>query len=115
MVKYDFTLLISSTLQRYINGDNLTVVFLGGSIAAGQGAVDGMGFPMWAESILHEAMGKRVVVHNGAVPGTFSAFSKRLEDNLKVLRCMHEDSPLENMYSSSATMTCPYYDMLYFL
>jgi DNA polymerase alpha subunit B len=61
-------------MDRYMKGDNLTVVFLGGSITAGQGAVDGKAFPFWAEEILLDAMGNRVRIHNGAVPGTLSAY-----------------------------------------
>ncbi|GAX74287.1 hypothetical protein CEUSTIGMA_g1736.t1 [Chlamydomonas eustigma] len=65
---------LRAAVDRYMKGDNLTVVFLGGSITAGQGAVDGKAFPFWAEEILQGSMGNRVRVHNGAVPGTLSAY-----------------------------------------
>ena len=78
---------LRAAMQRYLSGGNLTVVFIGGSIAAGQGAFDGQAFPTWAELILHGALGiaatdtgggngggGRVRVHNGAVPGTLSSY-----------------------------------------
>lgn len=36
-----------AALQRYRDGDNLTVAVIGGSIAAGQGAFDAPAFPYW--------------------------------------------------------------------
>ncbi len=38
-------------------GGNLTVVFLGGSITAGQGAVDGHAYPTWFRLILQQVSG----------------------------------------------------------
>lgn len=54
--------------------DNFTIVVLGGSIAAGQGAVDGHPFPTWTEKVLKAAMGPQIRVHNAAVPGTLSSY-----------------------------------------
>ncbi|KAG1666906.1 hypothetical protein FOA52_005966 [Chlamydomonas sp. UWO 241] len=56
-------------------GEKLNIAFLGGSITAGQGAVDGQPFPYWAMDILHTVFDKdKLSVHNGAVPGTLSSY-----------------------------------------
>jgi hypothetical protein len=65
---------LRAAMDRYMKGDNLTVVFLGGSITAGQGAVDGKAFPSWAEEVLGKSLGSRSLVHNGAIPGTLSSY-----------------------------------------
>ncbi len=78
---------LRAAMDRFVKGQNLTVVFLGGSISAGQGAVislgagettkDCKGFPFWAEDVLTLGLagkGGGVTVHNGAVPGTLSAY-----------------------------------------
>lgn len=69
---------LRAAMSRYLQqkpGENLTVVFVGGSIAAGQGAVgDGMGFPFWTEHILNKTLGPGIHMHNGAVPGTLSVY-----------------------------------------
>ena len=65
---------LRAALGRFMESENLTVAFIGGSITAGQGAVDGMAFPFWAEAAMHAAMGDKVNVKNGAVPGTLSSY-----------------------------------------
>ena len=65
---------LSAAIGRFKKGENLTVAFIGGSITAGQGAVDGKAFPWWAEAAMHAAMGDKVNVKNGAVPGTLSSY-----------------------------------------
>eukprot|EP00798_Chlamydomonas_sp_ICE-L_P021436 gene21436-28402_t len=61
-------------LDRYTKGENITIAFVGGSITAGQGALDGMGYVSWAENLLRHLLGHRIHVHNGAVPGTVSHY-----------------------------------------
>ncbi|KAG2447186.1 hypothetical protein HYH02_007929 [Chlamydomonas schloesseri] len=66
-----------AALQRYRDGDNLTVAVIGGSIAAGQGAFDAPAFPYWLKLILEAQLPggpQRVRMNNGAVPGTSSAY-----------------------------------------
>jgi len=65
---------LRAAIDRYLKGGNLTVAIIGGSIAAGQGALDGRAFPAWMELILQKVLGNRVQVHNGAVPGTLSSY-----------------------------------------
>lgn len=45
-----------AALQRYKDGGNLTIATIGGSITAGQGALDAPNWPEWMESILHVNM-----------------------------------------------------------
>ena len=49
-------------MDRYLRGQNITVAFVGGSITAGQGAIDGMAYPSWAANILQHVLGERVKV-----------------------------------------------------
>ncbi|GIM10433.1 hypothetical protein Vretimale_13985 [Volvox reticuliferus] len=67
---------LRAALKRYHDGGNLTVVTLGGSITAGQGAVDAPPFPKWLQFVLDANLPDkdRVKVHNGAVPGTSSQY-----------------------------------------
>ncbi|KAG2488214.1 hypothetical protein HYH03_013208 [Edaphochlamys debaryana] len=65
-------------LQRYKDGSNLTIGVVGGSISAGQGAVDAPPYPHWARIILHSLLPPgakdRVNVVNGAMPGATSQY-----------------------------------------
>ncbi|KAG2488702.1 hypothetical protein HYH03_012702 [Edaphochlamys debaryana] len=45
-----------AALQRYAEGGNLTIAVAGGSVAAGQGAVDAPAFPYWIERILRDQL-----------------------------------------------------------
>ncbi|GIL59876.1 hypothetical protein Vafri_14684 [Volvox africanus] len=67
---------LRAALKRYHDGANLTVVTVGGSITAGQGAVDAPPFPKWLQFVLDANLPDkdRVKVHNGAVPGTSSQY-----------------------------------------
>lgn len=67
---------LRSALKRFYDGGNLTVVTIGGSITAGQGAVDAPPYPKWLQQVLHFSLPDqdRVRVHNGAVPGTSSQY-----------------------------------------
>ena len=65
---------LRAALGRFLESENLTVAFIGGSITAGQGAVDGMAFPFWAEAAMHAAMGNKFNVKNSAMPGTLSSY-----------------------------------------
>eukprot|EP00798_Chlamydomonas_sp_ICE-L_P000445 gene445-1845_t len=62
-------------MDKYRRGENITVTFVGGSITAGQGAMDGMAFPSWATNILQHLLGSRLQTHNGAVPGALSSYT----------------------------------------
>ncbi|KAG1658766.1 hypothetical protein FOA52_001308 [Chlamydomonas sp. UWO 241] len=67
-------------MDRHARGEPLKVVFLGGSITAGQGNWgDGLSFPAWAEAVFNASIvankgAPNVKVHNGAVPGTLSSY-----------------------------------------
>ncbi|GLI61503.1 hypothetical protein VaNZ11_003832 [Volvox africanus] len=65
-----------AALKRYQDGANLTVVTVGGSITAGQGAVDAPPYPKWMQFVLDANLPDkdRVKVRNGAVPGTSSQY-----------------------------------------
>ncbi|KXZ48764.1 hypothetical protein GPECTOR_25g348 [Gonium pectorale] len=66
-----------AALERFRDGQNLTVAIVGGSISAGQGAYDAPAYPAWLRMILEAQMpggSARVKVHNGAVPGTSSQY-----------------------------------------
>ncbi|GIL54431.1 hypothetical protein Vafri_9966 [Volvox africanus] len=67
---------LQAALKRYHDGANLTVVTVGASITAGQGAVDAPPFPKWMQFVLDANLPDkdRVKVHNGAVPGTSSQY-----------------------------------------
>ncbi|EFJ42302.1 hypothetical protein VOLCADRAFT_107349 [Volvox carteri f. nagariensis] len=67
---------LRAALKRYRDGGNLTVVTIGGSITAGQGAVDAPSYPKWLQHVLDANLPdkSRVRVHNGAVPGTSSQY-----------------------------------------
>ncbi len=84
--------------------ENFTVVVLGGSIAAGQGAIDAPSFPVWTEKVLQTYMGKNVVVHNGAIPGTLSSYmsGKRIQEGMRneELSC--------NLHDLKVCFLCPH-------
>eukprot|EP00798_Chlamydomonas_sp_ICE-L_P013622 gene13622-19500_t len=61
-------------MERHLRGENLTLTFLGGSITAGEGAMDGHSYVGWAAQLLHHLLGPRFKLHNGAVPGTLSHY-----------------------------------------
>ncbi|GIM15714.1 hypothetical protein Vretimale_18452 [Volvox reticuliferus] len=67
---------LRAALKRYQDGANLTIVTVGGSITAGQGAVDAPPYPKWLQFVLDANLPDkdRVRVHNGAVPGTSSQY-----------------------------------------
>ncbi|GLI61581.1 hypothetical protein VaNZ11_003996 [Volvox africanus] len=67
---------LRAALKRYQDGANLTVVTVGGSITAGQGAVDAPPYPKWMQFVLDANLPDkdRVKVRNGAVPGTSSQY-----------------------------------------
>jgi len=67
---------LRAALHRYHHGGNLTVAVVGGSIAAGAGAVDAHSWVEWLDDWLAARYGKggRYKMNNGAVPGTLSSY-----------------------------------------
>lgn len=68
-----------AAMERYLAGGKLTVAVVGGSISAGQGAVDAPAWPNWMYKILSGELPdglnpQRLVMNNGAVPGTVSQY-----------------------------------------
>lgn len=94
---------LRAAMERYKQGQKLHIAFLGGSITAGQGAVDGKAFPYWAEDALKGVLDEgRLSIQNGAVPGTLSSY-------MSVCHNVHMSKEADIVmveYSVSATLTC---------
>ncbi len=58
---------LRAAMGRLVSGENVTAVFTGGSISAGMGAYDGLRFTNWAERIMKQTLGPKLIVVNGAM------------------------------------------------
>lgn len=76
---------LRAALSRYANGKGLTITLIGGSVTAGQGAVDNANYPGWINRVLRSMLpgaagldgGPGVRVRNAAIPGTLSLYPAR--------------------------------------
>uniref|UniRef100_A0A7S0S1A6 SGNH hydrolase-type esterase domain-containing protein n=1 Tax=Chlamydomonas leiostraca TaxID=1034604 RepID=A0A7S0S1A6_9CHLO len=66
---------LRAVLDRAMQGKPIKVAAIGGSITAGQGAVDAPNWPQYVLNYLQDELGEKVVsLANGAVGGTLSAY-----------------------------------------